>query len=196
MEHEQWLDILRKVKTGDISAEEADRLLSEADDREAPAFLPQGEPVPQVAPEEPLAGLGWWKNAWLIPVWVGIAVLIFSAWLLTWGFTNERMFWFYCSWLPLALGMLVMILGVWSRQARWAHIRIRDEGGPKVTISVPLPIRLASWGLRTFGSRIKNLEDKHLETLPEILDALGDTRDPVTVEVDGDGGDHVRVYIQ
>jgi hypothetical protein len=197
MEHEQWLDILRKVRTGEISAEEGERLLSESDVRAAPIPAAIGEEKlsPETTLEDPLMELGWWKNAWMVPVWAGIAILILSAWLLTWGYIHERMFWFYCSWLPLILGMLVMFLGVWSRQARWAYIRIRDENGPKVTLSVPLPIRLASWGLRTFGPRIKKLEGKHLENLPEILDALGDNHDPIAVEVD-DGGDHVRVYIQ
>jgi hypothetical protein len=207
--HSEWLNILEKVQKGELTVAEAERMLKAVDEptgaanpgaasEAAAAPLPSPEepqPVRSI-PEDPLSGLGWWKNAWLLPVWVGTAILIFSAWLLAWGYSNERFFWFYCSWLPLALGILILTLGVWSRQARWAHVRIQDSHGTKISISVPLPIRLTSWALHFFAPRIPELRDKHLENLPDILNALGDTHDPIAVEVDDKDGEHVRVYIQ
>ncbi|MBE0697779.1 MAG: hypothetical protein IH586_12730 [Anaerolineaceae bacterium] len=196
MVHSECVNILEKVQKGELSVAEAERVLKAVDEQSGPVATPE-EPQPaESSQEDPLSGLGWWKNAWLIPVWVGTAVLVFSAWLLSWGYTNERFFWFYCSWLPLALGMLILILGVWSRQARWAHVRIHDSGGTKISISVPLPIRLTSWALNFFAPRIPELKEKHLDDLPDILNALGDTHDPISVEVDDEDGDRVRVYIQ
>lgn len=198
MAHDERMNIFNQVRAGEISIEEADRMLQSLGEptRANPeAGIPAGESPDSKQPAaDTITGLGWWQNAWLIPVWVGIAIIVFSALLINWGYTNQRFFWFYCSWLPLALGILVLILGVWSQQARWVHLRILDADGPKISFSLPLPIRLASWVLRIFGSRIPGLKDKHLDQLPEILDAIGDSRDPISVEVD-DGDDHVRVYI-
>jgi hypothetical protein len=201
MAHEEWLRILEQVRNGELPIAEAEKLLKAVDQpadeaKQTPAGSSAEIPSPKARPEDPLKNLGWWKNAWLIPVWVGTAILIFSAWLLSWGYANERFFWFYCSWLPLVLGMLILLFGVWSRQARWAHVRIQDADGTKISISVPLPIRLASWALHFFAPRIPELKEKHLDELPDILNALEDTRDPISVEVDEEGGDHVRVFIQ
>jgi hypothetical protein len=204
MANDEWQKILEKVQRGEMSAAEAEPLLNALDDK--PTDVSQGQtpfptlssgesPSPKVSQSDPIPDVGWWKNAWLVPVWVGTAVLILSAWLLSWGYARERFFWFYCSWLPLILGMLILILGVWSRQARWAHVRVQDEHGTKVSISVPLPIRLVSWGLHFFGPRIPELREKHLDDLPIILNALSDTHDPLTIEVDDKDGEHVRVYI-
>jgi hypothetical protein len=198
---DEWMNILKKVQTGELSAEEAARQMDSLESNQAapgPA-IPDADPLPQnPAPDEslPLPGLGWWQNAWLIPVWVGTGILVLSAWLLSWGYANERYFWFYCSWLPLSLGILVLLLGVWSRQARWVHIRIREAAGTNISISLPLPVHLASWVLKMIAPRISDLKDKHLDTLPQVLDALGDSKDPLSVEVDDKNGDRVRVYIQ
>jgi hypothetical protein len=198
MARDERMNIFNQVRAGELSLEEADRLLQSLDEQTRSNPAAEAPAAESSAAEQPAAdvitGLGWWENAWLIPVWVGIGIIVFSALLINWGYTNERFFWFYCSWLPLALGILVLILGVWSQQARWVHLRIQDAGSPKISFSLPLPIRLASWALRVFGPRIPGLKEKHLDQLPEILDAIGDSRDPITVEVD-DGDDHVRVYI-
>jgi hypothetical protein len=201
MAYDDWTTILEKVRSGEISAAEAEQLLRAVDEQPSAASQasPGPDPEPQIGTsevEDPLKNLGWWKNAWLIPVWVGTGVLVLSAWLLSWGYASHRFFWFYCSWLPLLLGMGILLIGVWSRQARWAHVRIQDSDGTKISISVPLPIRLASWALHTFAPRIPELKKKHLEALPDILNAMEETRDPITVEVDEKGGDHVRVFIQ
>lgn len=200
MTRDEKMNIFYQVKSGELSVQEADRLLQAVDERsrsETSAESPQDAAgSPGVSPEEIAPGLGWWKYAWMIPLWIGIGIMVLSALFINWAYINTRFFWFYCAWLPLALGILVMLLGVWSQQARWVHIRIQDSDGPKISFGIPLPIRLASWVLRVFGSRIPALKEKNLDQLPDIFDALGDTCDPISVEVDDekDGG-RVRVYI-
>lgn len=197
MANEEWIKILNQVKNGELTAEEAAHRMEGADPAvPRPDELPGELPARVSQADVPLQDLGWWKNAWLIPIWVGTMILVLSAWLLSWGYANERFFWFYCSWLPLLLGMAVLLLGVWSRQARWLHVRINEKGSPRVAISLPIPTRFAGWLLRILRPVIPPLQDAKLDNVPELLSALGDLRDPIEIEVDEKGGDRVRVYIQ
>ncbi len=207
---EDWLDILRRVKAGELSVEAASRYLEDLDLRNQqvgePAELPErssafvegttdGEtwqPAPIVEDIQP--ELGWWKEAWLIPFGVGTGILVLSAILMRWAYSSNHFFWFYCSWLPLLLGLLALFLGWWSRQARWLHVRVQDAGGRRVSISMPLPLRFAGWALRTFGHFIPQMQDVDLTDMPVIFSSLEEAEGPMTVEVD-DGGDRVRVYI-
>jgi hypothetical protein len=196
MANAEWLEIIKKVQTGELSVEEAARRM-EPQPASAGQAEPAGSPAPArpAAEEMPLPDIGWWQYAWLIPLGVGITIFVLSAWLLSWGYMNERFFWFYCSWLPLLLGLFVLLLGVWSRQARWAHVRIRSSDGARVSVSTPIPGRFAGWVLRFLVPRIPALQEKHLDTLPVLLDALGRSRDPIFVDVDDQNGDQVRVFI-
>lgn len=192
MANTELLDIINKVKNGELSVEAAARRLEALEPAAAPAA---SDTPPAETGEIPMPDLGWWRYAWLIPFGVGIVITALSAWLLSWGYINERLFWFYCSWVPLLLGILTLMLGVWSQQARWAHVRVRSLDGTRVSVSAPIPARFAGWVLRFLGPRIPALKEKHMDALPEILDALGKSREPVFVDVDDEDGDQVRVYI-
>ncbi len=154
--------------------------------------------APQVAtPEEEdfQPDLGWWRKGWLIPFWAGTGILVLGAILMGWAYSSRHFFWFYCSWLPMLLGLFVLILGWWSQQARWVHVRVNDADGSRVAISLPVPLRLTGWGLRVFGRYIPNMEEKLLEEMPAIFNALAKEKGPMTVEVDEKDGSRVRVYI-
>lgn len=193
MAKQEWLDILNQVKHGDLSAEEAARRL---EGQESGTI--SGETSPNIAPPDdvPVDILGWQKYAWLAPLWIGIGIMMFSAWLMSWGHANERFFWFYCAWLPLFLGLLIMFLGVWSRQARWLHVRVQDPDGPNVRISLPIPTRFAGWVIKYLAPLVPELKKRQLDLDPELFSALGDMQDPLSVEVDEKDGSRVRVYIQ
>ncbi len=141
------------------------------------------------------ADLGWWKKAWLIPFWAGTGILVLGAILLGWAYSSRHFFWFYCSWLPMLLGLLVLFLGWWSQNARWVHVRVNDANGSRVAISMPLPLRLTGWALRVFGRFIPNMEERVLESMPDLFHALAKEKSPMTVEVDEKDGSRVRVYI-
>lgn len=193
----ELLDVLKKVQNGELNVDEAANRLSMIDEmpeqRAAPDILEPAQPVEETEPD-----LGWWKNAWMVPFWVGTGIFILGAAIMAWSYSASSAspnFWFYCSWVPMLLGLLVLFLGWWSRQARWVHVRVKDADGSKVNISIPLPLRLAGWFLRVFGPLIPAVKEQKLDFLPEIFDAVSQTRDPIWVDVDDEDGDQVKVYI-
>jgi hypothetical protein len=211
--NDEAIEILKKVESGELSVEEGAQRLQELENNARAAFdetapildLPaqrsntQGSAAPQVI-ETPQQDdippdLGWWKKGWLIPFWIGTAILVLGALQLGWAYSSQNFFWFYCAWLPMLLGLLVLFLSWWSQQARWVHVRVRDADGSKVSISLPLPLGLAGWALRVFGRFIPNMEEKVLADLPGIIDALAREKGSTAVEVNDEDGSRVRVYI-
>lgn len=207
------LEILKKVESGELSVEEGAQRLQELeglDSAAANGMVPVLDTAAARSTAQDLAArpegieaqnedlppdLGWWKKGWLIPFWAGTGVLVLGALQMGWAYSSQKYFWFYCAWLPMLGGLLVLLLSWWSQQARWVHVRILDADGSRVSISLPLPLGLAGWVFRVFGRFIPNIEKKVLDDLPGILEALSKEKGPATVEVNDEDGSRVRVYI-
>jgi len=203
---EEPLEILKRVRSGQISVEDGAQRLEALESGagaggRADEHVEDAQPGARYEPSaddianEIGADLGWWGQAWQIPFWTGTAVLALSAVLMGWAYSSSHNFWFYCLWLPMLFGVLVVMLGLWSRRARWVHVRVNDASGKRVSISLPLPLRFTSWVLRVFGPMIPSIREKHLDDLPTVLDALEHTDGPISVDVDDKNGDKVKVYI-
>jgi len=141
-----------------------------------------------------------WKRWWVIPMWVGVGVTVIGGALMYAAFAaNDGIgFWFACAWFPFMLGVLVMALAWGSRTAPWLHVRVHQRPGEspqKIAISFPLPIRLAGWGLRTFGHFIPNMEGVDLEGVLIALDESAKDGTPFFVDVDDEDGERVQVFI-
>jgi hypothetical protein len=196
----RWREILEKIEQGLLSPEEGARLLEQdpqavpSEPLETPVMPPAEEE--SVSEPEPDPRLDYWKRWWMVPLWVGLSIFVLAAGLMAWAHLNERGFWFVCSFFPLLTGLLVMLLAWWSQNARWVHVRIREKGGKRISISLPVPIGLGKWFFQVFGRMIPGLreQDKVLDTLPDLLDELGKNKEPLSVEVN-DGDDEVQVYI-
>jgi hypothetical protein len=213
--------ILEMVEKGTISSAEAIQLLEAltGPDQEAYApevieMLPESEfpaspplteldteaeaedsPVPQSNPD-----MEAWRQWWRIPLAIGAVITLISGGLLYLTFLNVGYgFWFFCTWIPVALGFAVMALAWYSRSARWLHLRIYQGSGEwpqRIALSFPLPIRLSAWGLRRFGRWIPQLEDTSIDELLIALDENTSLDQPFYVEVEDDeDGDRVQVFI-
>jgi hypothetical protein len=86
-----------------------------------------------------------------------------------------------------------------SRRSRWLHLRVDQKPGERpqhIAISMPLPIGLASWFMRTFGHMIPELRDKHIDEMLQAVSDNTNAENPLYVEVDeGENGEKVKVYI-
>jgi len=203
----KWREILEQVERGEMTPEEgAERMAAQTRpfEPEQPAGSNDtraGEPVSEPEVVEDFQGvLSFWKRWWMAPLWVGVIICVLSGLAMSSAASSGRMFWFYCAILPTLLGAFIIVLSFWSRKARWVHVRINESknGHPhKIAISLPIPTGLVGWGMETFGHQIPGLRDQPqvIDMMPEMMRAIGETGEPLVVEVNEKNGSEVRVYI-
>jgi hypothetical protein len=139
-----------------------------------------------------------WRHWWQIPLWVGVCITVLGGVSMYLAYRSGGFgFWFACAWFPLLLGVLVMALAWASRNVRWLHVRVQQKEGQRphnIAISIPLPLRLTAWFVRTFGSRIPSLDK--VNNLDQMILALENINPdaPFSVDVDDDG-EKVQVFI-
>lgn len=193
------LDILAKVESGELSADEGVQLISNKEhfSHDYREFEEQQEE--QANPEPPFISddeLERWKRWWAIPMYVGVGIVILSTFWLNAAYQNSQFgFWFFCSWVPMLIGLLIISLSWSSRSGPWIHIRVR---GPKerVAISIPAPMGITGWVLRNFGHYIPHLEKTSIDEILLALDNTSKQNTPLYVQVDeGEHGEHVEVFI-
>ena len=212
MSSEERRKILQMVADGKISAEEAATLMR-ALDEDTESESAQGEPevlgaasgmggerseAPEI--DEVRRRANRFSGAFL---WIGVILTTLMAWAMFGIQQNAGLnFWFYCMTLPLFLGILLIALGAGSRTSRWLYVdvdrtRSRDGDGPRhISLAFPLPLGLASWFLRTFGSRIEGLKNTNVDDVIQVISMTKDLNEPLIVHVDnGDDGEKVQVFI-
>jgi hypothetical protein len=140
-----------------------------------------------------------WKRWWVIPMWIGVGITVLGGGFMYAAFARSGMgFWFACAWFPFTIGVLVMAFAWGSRTAPWLHVRVQQRPGEtpqRIAISFPLPIRLAGWGLKTFGHYIPNMEGVDLEGVMKAIDESAKDGTPFFVDVDDEDGERVQVFI-
>ncbi len=155
-----------------------------------------GNPPPDNTPFRPSK----WANWWMVPLWIGVGIAVTGAVLMYGALRSSGLgFWFVCAGAPFILGVVVMALAWQSRNAPWLHLRVQQRPGARpqhINLSLPLPLQMTAWFFRTFGSRIKGLQETSLD---EIIFAVGEKTSPDTplhIEVDeGEDGEKVELYI-
>jgi hypothetical protein len=190
---EERLQILKMLESGQIDTGEAARLLS--------AIEPAGPAVDEAASPPPhvpaLRGNERWAHFWIYPLMAGAMVLIVGA--LVVGLvsaTGAARGWLVCGWLPLILGIVVVGLAWWSRQARWLHLRITEAGRRKVAFSFPLPLGLAAWGLRIAQPFVPQLAETGVDDLIIALRDGATPNEPFFIDVqEREDGERVQLYI-
>lgn len=198
MENER-LEILKMVESGQISAEEATTLLAALAEptAEVPLGVPERAepPPPTLSPMETAENR--WARFWIYPLLAGGAVLIAGALVMALVYaTDGARGWLCCGWLPMLLGLLVLLLALWSRRATWMHLRISEEGKRKMALSFPLPLSLAAWAVRIAQPFSPQLQQTGVD---DLILALGDSSShsgPIFIDVQDDqDGERVEIYI-
>jgi hypothetical protein len=219
------MHILQMIEDGKITADEGMRLLNAMSGNKpadaktsatAEAASPDlGETV-QTGEASPPPGLGeiasepkvtappnpqvnYWKRWWMLPMFVGLAVTVVGGLLMYWAVQSSGVgFWFLCSWVPLLIGLAISAVAWASRTSRWVHIRVDRTGGerPKrIAISLPIPLKVVAWVLRTFGTRIRNLNNTAVDEILLALEESATPDEPIFIDVtNGKKGERVQVY--
>jgi hypothetical protein len=174
-------DVLDQLEKGAIDVEQAIQRLSD-----------EGEPqsLKSAVPKTPRR----WRAWWLVPFSIGIGLTVAGAGVATIGG------WYWLLAAPLLLvGIPLFTLAAATSSSPWVHVRVDtgQESWPRrIAISLPIPIRLTAWILRTFTPKINGFEETGIDELLIALDEglLNDS--PIFVEVyEGEGGEKVEVYL-
>jgi hypothetical protein len=120
-----------------------------------------------------------------------LSALAFSAWGVGLGLA--------CALVPAVVGGGVAGLGVLSRRMHWLHLRIdtgEDEWPRHIAFSLPLPTRLAAWGLRLAGPYVPQLKERGFDDLILALADQTSAEAPLFIDVSDDagGGERVQLY--
>ena len=103
--------------------------------------------------------------------------------------------WQVIGWALFILGLLVMAVGWWLRQARWLSVRVRQRDGPNISLAFPLPLALLAWGVRFAKPFAPQLRETAVD---ELILAMRDelkSGHPLIVDVDDEeDGEQVQVY--
>ncbi len=202
---ESKVEILKKVESGILSVEEGSDLLGIFDKAEEGSFetgrsSKTVELEPMEPMEKPQAG-GCWKAAWSM-ILIGGAVLTgFSAYWVFQAYESKGFGWgFFLSWIPLILGVFIMIGGWILMESPWMHVRIHSKDDTKkvhIVFSMPVPLRLARWVFRTFGHYMpQDVREKGVEEMLAAIEESMKAGEPFHVQVDDDkDGSKVDVFI-
>jgi hypothetical protein len=189
---EKKLDILDQLEQGQIDVEEAIHRLEET----LPSPIDSettGES--SFAPSDRTSAPRKWRDWWLVILASSLAVIALTGWLGTLGG-----WWWLCAGPGLIVGFVLLVIAFASQNCPWLHLRV-DTGQrtwPRhIALSFPLPIRLASWGLKTWGYRIPNLNDTAIDELILALEGNLSSDSPIYIEVQEDEttGERVQIFL-
>mgnify|MGYP001606980496 FL=1 len=204
MSSEERKKILQMVADGKISADEAAtliRALDESAEEEVQVFEAGsgmgGERSDASEFDQVRRRANRFSGAFL---WIGIIFTVLSAWAMFGIQQNAGTnFWFYCMSMPLFLGILFTVMGAGSRTSRWMYVNVdrshQEEWPRNITVALPLPLGLAGWFLKNFGSRIEGLKQTNVDEIVQAIAMAKNITEPLIVHVDDDDGDKVQVFI-
>jgi hypothetical protein len=208
MSVEERRKILQMVQDGKISAEQAASLMraldADADPSEADVEVIEPGPSfggdPSDAPEfEAIKARA--RRFAMIPLWIGVALTVLSAWAIYSVQQSSGMnFWFFFLMIPLLIGVLFIALGASGQSSRWLYVNVdrrnAHDGPRNITLGFPLPLGLTAWFLRTFGHNMRGMKNTNVDEIIQLLDATGKSGAPLIINAnDNEDGEHVQVYI-
>jgi hypothetical protein len=210
--------ILKMIEDGKISAEQGLVLMQALD--EGPEDEPEAEaaqletPAVEVVPSfasgvsssaqaEPTSDpefdrkINRFRKLWIIPLWLGVAVTVAGAYGMYTALQASGFgFWFYFTWLPFLLGVLLVALAFSSRTSRWIYMNIEQRPGETPQrIILAFPLSLVSWVLQFARFSVP---EKDRGATNEVMNALFQstrTNEPLMVDVHEEDGEHVQIYI-
>ena len=129
-------------------------------------------------------------------MYVGMGVAVLSTLWMSSSYQNHGYnFWFFCSWLPLLIGIFIVTLALRSQNGPWIHIRVKSPTD-NVAISIPAPIGLTSWGLRNFGHYIPKYQPEFTDDIINALENTAKNNTPFYIHVDDEeDSEKVEIFI-
>lgn len=206
--------ILAMISEGKITAEEGYDLISSLNEEPDDAFEAD-ESASAEDPDEALIGvvepeayggdhpefdentrakMERSKTWWDLAAGVGLVIVIVSAYGMYAVQTSYGLnFWFFTLFIPLLLGVLLLIIGLPNKQDKWVFVQVvSPDAGKMIVFSFPLSIVRDLLG---FGLRFVPVEAG--SATQEFFDAITSNQgnaSPIFVNVD-DEGSKVQIFI-
>ncbi len=139
-----------------------------------------------------------WSAWWRIPLGIGVVLTILTGLLLYSIYSAAGFnFWFACAFIPFLISVAIMALAWASSRAHWIHVRVHQRPGERpqnIAISLPVPLSLMGWILRTFRGKIPGMQGINADEMVLALNHVSPEK-PFYVEVNEENGERVEVYI-
>jgi hypothetical protein len=203
------LEILRKLQAGELSVEEGLQLIDQLD--VPPQSVIPSQPPMEVKSEEVNPSSSYsavqseinepGMRKWRVFGWLGFSLFVLitalSAYWMVASYQNKPFgFGFWFSWIPFLIGILGM---VFTFNARWIHIRVRQKPGEKpqnINISLPIPFGLVNTIINLFPNAVPaNLRAKDFGGMVKEMSHNLSAKEPLHIVVDDEDGEHVEIYI-
>lgn len=189
--------VLTMLEDGTINADQANELLSALESEE------DGMVVTAVTESSgDIPDMDRYRRFWVAPfVVLSAMTTLLALWLraLSTNRKNRLPFGLVIVFSMFLFSLGLAILMFMSRKSTWVHVRIQEEGGTNIAISMPLPLSWASWVLdyaRQFveGEALDNLE-MAATAIAAAQESFNDpSADPIMITVDDEDA-RVQVYI-
>lgn len=199
---EQKLEILKKVENGILSVEEGSDLIGILENTEKLGQQTEKNESSTENVHETRGATSCWKAAWSMILVTGALLTAFSGYWMYQGYQKAGLGWgFWLSWIPLLIGILIMVIGWSLMDSPWMRIKVKsNEEGKAVNINlyVPIPVKLAKWVFQNFNQYMPvEVRDKGI---PEMLDQIERSMrdgDPFIIQVDDEkDGSHVEISME
>jgi len=147
--------------------------------------------------------MGSFRRAWQTPFMLAVALLVATGLWLGSAYARHAgqvTVGMVCAWTSFILAGFAVLLAFWARSARWLQVRVQEKEGRRINISLPVPIRLARWGIGVAQTYVDAETRGQLELAQSLIDVFDeemgkpDAR-PLLVDVNDEDGDKVQVYI-
>ena len=183
-------DPLSKLEAGEIDVSEAIRIIEHEG-----ASGTESSPEPDSYGESMGPSTEKWRSWWLLIPATGFVVTAFGGWLGTIGG-----WWWLCAGPSLLVGILILLFGLVTQNAPWLHIRVdtgQETWPRRIALSFPVPIRLASWGIRTWGHYAGSIDATAVDELLLSLEGSLSSENPIHIQVneDDETGEKIQVYL-
>jgi hypothetical protein len=204
MSTEEQRKVLQMVENGKVTAEEAAVLMQALDESaEGETESIEIESGSRSAGADAADFDQVRERAWnfaAIPLWVGVIFTVLSSWGMFAILRDAGLnFWFFFMSIPLALGVLLIVVGAGDGSARWLYVDVdrsnRADWPKNITIALPLPLGLASWFLKNFGMYIEGLKQTTIDEMIMAVSEIKLVTEPLVVNVDDHAGERVQVFI-
>jgi hypothetical protein len=199
---DETLRILQMLEKGTISADEAHQLLValQPDQERGSTGAQATVTEPTLGPSAP--SFRRYRLLSYIPFAVALVILLLCGWwtYARYGQTEGRITaGLVILLIVTALVLLLAAVTLWMTVTPWLHVRVRDRAGHRIAISIPLPLRLAYWGLNLAQRFVHDESTAQLDAAAQMVQVVRTsqsrlTKEPIAIDVD-DGGERVQVYI-